>query len=172
MNTKNSIAYTKRAGLIKIGIDMHLRNYRVVRQIDQSHPQPRTEVSAGGIFQWLDKQRQLAERVVVCYEAGCFGYEPARRMQAMGVEVYVIAPQNWDEQGKGQVNDKHDAQVMCRRLSEYLGGHRQGAEHRAHSLAARRRRGGPGGGCASNCSASCGGCKRWGAVSYCKGRWR
>jgi hypothetical protein len=27
----------------------------------------------------------------------------------MGVEVYVIAPQNWDEQGKGQVNDKHDA---------------------------------------------------------------
>ena len=59
----------------------------------------------------------------MCYEAGCFGYEPARRMQAMGVEVYVIAAQNWDEQGKGQVNDKHDAQVMCRRLSEYLGGH-------------------------------------------------
>ena len=73
----------------------------------------------------VGQQRELAERVVVCYEAGCFGYEPARRMQAMGVEVYVIAPQNWDEQGKGQVNDKHDAQVMCRRLSEYLGGHRK-----------------------------------------------
>ena len=43
----------------------------------------------------------------------------------MGVEVYVIAPQNWDEQGKGQVNDKHDAQVMCRRLSEYFDGHRK-----------------------------------------------
>ena len=52
-----------------------------------------------------------------------FGYEPARRMQGLGVEVYVIAPQNWDEQGKRQVNDKHDALVMCRRLSEYLGGH-------------------------------------------------
>ena len=35
----------------------------------------------------------------------------------------MIAPQNWDEQGKRQVNDKHDAQVMCRRLSEYLAGH-------------------------------------------------
>jgi transposase len=46
-------------------------------------------------------------------------------MQAMGVEVYVIAPQNWDEQGKRQVNDKHDAQVMCRRLSEYLAGHQK-----------------------------------------------
>jgi transposase len=44
-------------------------------------------------------------------------------MQAIGVEVYVIAPQNWDEQGKRQVNDKHDALVMCRRLSEYLAGH-------------------------------------------------
>jgi transposase len=46
-------------------------------------------------------------------------------MQAMGAEVYVIAPQNWDEQGKRQVNDKFDAQVMCRRLSEYLAGHRK-----------------------------------------------
>ncbi len=59
----------------------------------------------------------------MCYEAGCFGYEPARRMQAMGVEVYVIAPQSWDEQGKRQVNDKWDAAVMCRRLSEYLDGY-------------------------------------------------
>jgi transposase len=47
-------------------------------------------------------------------------------MQALGVEVEVIAPQNWDEQGKGQVNDKHDAQVMSRGLSEYLCGHSKG----------------------------------------------
>ena len=39
-------------------------------------------------------------------------------MEAMGVEVYGIAAQNGDEQGKHQVNDNHDAQVMCRRLSE------------------------------------------------------
>jgi hypothetical protein len=44
-------------------------------------------------------------------------------MQGLGVEVEVIAPQDWDEQGKRQVNDKHDALVMCRRLSEYLAGH-------------------------------------------------
>ena len=37
----------------------------------------------------------------------------------------MIAPQDWDEQGKRQVNDKHDALVMCRRLSEYLAGHHQ-----------------------------------------------
>ena len=67
--------------------------------------------------------------MVVCYEAGCFGYEPARRMQGLGVEVYVIAPQDWDEQGKRQVNDQHDALVMCRRLGEYLAGH-----HKALSI--------------------------------------
>jgi transposase len=111
--------------LIKIAIDMHLRNYRVVRQIDHSSPQPAQKFTPEGFYLWLEKQRGLAERVVVCYEAGCFGYEPARRMQGLGVEVYVIAPQNWDEQGKRQVNDKHDAQVMCRRLSEYLCGHRK-----------------------------------------------
>ena len=105
------------------------RNYRVVRQIESSGPQPAQKFAPEGFYGWLEKQRGLAERVVVCYEAGCFGYEPARRMEAMGVEVHVIAPQNWDEQGKRQVNDKHDALVMCRRLSEYLAGH-----HKALSI--------------------------------------
>ena len=114
---------------------MHLRNYRVVRQIDHSQPQPAQKFNPEAFCGWLEKQRALAERVVVCYEAGCFGYEPARRMQAMGVEVYVIAPQNWDEQGKRQVNDKHDAQVMCRRLERIPRWASQGAEHRADSLA-------------------------------------
>jgi transposase len=113
----------KKESLIKIAIDMHLKNFRVVRQIDQSQPQPTQKFRPELFFGWLEKQRGLAERVVVCYEAGCFGYEPAREMAAMGVEVYVIAPQNWDEQGKRQVHDKHDAQVMSRRLSEYLCGH-------------------------------------------------
>ena len=97
----------------------------MVRQIDYSQPQPAQRFHPEVFCGWLAKQQGIAERVVVCYEAGCFGYERARRMQAMGVEVYAIASQNWDEQGKGQVNDKHDAQVMCRRLSEYLGGHRK-----------------------------------------------
>jgi transposase len=115
----------QKARLIKIAIDMHLSNYRVVRQLDHSRPQPAARLTPEEFYLWLEKQRGLGERVVVSYEAGCFGYEPARRMQRMGVEVCVIAPQNWDEQGKRQVNDKHDALVMCRRLSEYLCGHRK-----------------------------------------------
>lgn len=109
----------------KIAIDMHGRSYRVVRQIDQSAPQPAQKLEPGKFFDFLAKELERSEKVTVCYEAGCFGYEPARRMQKLGAEVLVIAPQNWDEQGKKQVNDKLDAQVMCRRLNEYLNGHRK-----------------------------------------------
>jgi hypothetical protein len=140
----------KKAGLIKIAIDMHRRNYRVVRQIDHSDPQPAQKFKPEGFSLWLGKQLGLAEQVVVSYEAGCFGYEPARRMAAMGAKVYVIAPQNWDEQGKRQVNDKHDALVMCRRLSEYLALAPQGAEPSCAFPRGRRRRAGHAGGCASN----------------------
>ena len=130
MNKQTEIEIvSKKFSLIKIAIDMHLRNYRVVRQIESSSPQPAQRFAPEAFYGWLEKQLGLGERVVVCYEAGCFGYEPARRMQGLGVEVYVIAPQNWDEQGKRQVNDKHDALVMCRRLSEYLTGH-----HKALSI--------------------------------------
>jgi transposase len=125
MNTSNEANIENEVQLIKIAIDMHLKSYRVVRQLDHSMVQPAQRFEPKRFYRWLEKQKGEADRIAVCYEAGCFGYEPARRMQAMGVEVYVIAPQNWDEQGKRQVNDKHDAAVMCRRLSEYLDGHRK-----------------------------------------------
>jgi len=103
---------------------MHLRNYRVVRQLGHCAPQPPQKFEPKKFEKWLEPQIKKGQRVVVCYEAGCFGYEPARRMQRMGAEVFVIAPQDWDEQRKKQVNDKWDAQVMCRRLSQYLDGDR------------------------------------------------
>ena len=72
----------------------------------------------------------------------------------------MIAPQNWDEQGKRQVNDKHDALVMCRRLSEYLAGH-----HKALSIvripSRRRKPDARRGVCASNYAGRSGGCRRW-----------
>lgn len=121
----NSKTVTPRNKISKIAIDMHRGSYRTVRQIDESAPQPAQKFEPGKFTSWLGKELERSEQVVVCYEAGCFGYEPARRMQKMGATVYVIAPQNWDEQGKKQVNDKLDAQVMSRRLNEYLGGHRK-----------------------------------------------
>src|SRR5450432_3227091 len=108
----------KKGNLIKIAIDMHLKSFLVVRQMDHSSVQPGQRFEPARFYRWLEKEKVKAEGIAVCYEAGCFGYEPARRMEAMGAEVYVVAPQNWDEQGNRQFNDKWDAAVMCRRLSE------------------------------------------------------
>ena len=123
MKQQNNDSLENRVQLIKIAIDMQLKSFRVVRQMDHALVQPAQRFEPARFYHWLEKEKQKAERVAVCYEAGCFGYEPARRMQGMGIEVYVIAPQSWDEQRKRQVNDKVDAAVMCRRLSEYLDGH-------------------------------------------------
>ncbi len=125
MNTKQQPKIEPKPSLIKIAIDMHLKSFRVVRQIEYSAPQPAQKFSPEKFYAWLGKQIAGAGAVVVCYEAGCFGYEPARRMQKMGANALVIAPQNWDKQGKRQVNDQSDAQVMCRRLSDYLCGHKR-----------------------------------------------
>ena len=119
MNT-NIPTVENQIDIIKIAIDMHLKSYRGVRQLDFSAPPPAQRFEPAKFYPWLQKQIAHARRVGVCYEAGCFGYEPARRMQKLGAEVLVIAPQDWDEQGKGQVNDQLDASVMCRRLSDYL----------------------------------------------------
>jgi len=56
----------KKASVIKIAIDMHLRNYRAVRQIENSRPQPAQKFAPEAFYGWLEKQRGLAERVVVC----------------------------------------------------------------------------------------------------------
>ena len=54
-------------------------------------------------------------------------------MQAMGVEVYVRAPQNWDEQGKGQVNDNDEARDQRRsRIENYTSGDNGQQENRPH----------------------------------------
>jgi len=125
MNKQTESRVENKVELSKIAIDMHLKHYRVVRQHDHGPVQPAQRFEPAKFHQWVEKEKQRARRVAVCYEAGCFGYEPARRLQAKGTEVYVIAPQSWDEAGKGQVNDKWDAAVMCRRLSDYLDGHKK-----------------------------------------------
>jgi transposase len=112
------------SGAIKVAIDMHLRSYSVVRQIGHQAPQPAQRFAPKDFEQWLQKQLAQGGPVAVCYEAGCFGYEPARRFEKMGARVYVIAPEDWDERKKKQVNDKFDARVMCRRLKDYLCGER------------------------------------------------
>jgi hypothetical protein len=50
----------KKVCLIKIAIAMHLRNYRVVRQIESSKPQPAQRFAPEGILWLAGKARGLS----------------------------------------------------------------------------------------------------------------
>lgn len=114
----------KKANAIKLGIDVHARQYVVVRQIDHATPQPAQRFTPEEFLRWAAKQQQLGEKVYACYEAGYFGYGLYRQLKAMGVECYVVCPQNWDERGTKMKNDQRDALQLEIRLDRYVCGNR------------------------------------------------
>ena len=81
MKQNDHYSVEKKVQLIKIAIDMHLKSFRVVRQMDHTAVQPAQRFEPLRFYQWLEKEKAKVQRMAVCYEAGCFGYEPARRMQ-------------------------------------------------------------------------------------------
>jgi hypothetical protein len=89
-----------KAKTIKLGIDVHLERYVVVRLIDGGTAQPPQRFGPMEFLLWVAKQLMLAEKVFTCYEAGPFGYNLHRKLEKMGVTNYVVRPRDWDEYGK------------------------------------------------------------------------
>jgi len=108
--------------VIKLGIDVHLDRYVVVRQIDGGAPQPPQRFSPSQFLDWAQKQRALAQQVYSCYEAGPFGYSLHRKLEALGLTNYVVRPRDWDEYGQKVKTDKRDAKAMVLSLDRYISG--------------------------------------------------
>jgi hypothetical protein len=108
--------------VIKLGIDVHLDRYVVVRQIDGGAPQPPQRFSPTQFLAWAKKQTALARQVYSCYEAGPFGYRLHRQLKDLGITNYVIRPRDWDEYGKKVKTDKRDAKQMVLNLDRYVAG--------------------------------------------------
>jgi transposase len=112
------------AKVILLGLDVHAESITVVRQIDGGMPQPAQKFSWAGLLDWVRWQRELAEEVWSCYEAGPFGYVLHRQLEALGVRNLVVCPQSWDELSTGVKTDKSDARALCVRLGLYAAGNR------------------------------------------------
>jgi len=112
----------KHATLIKLGVDAHADDYWVVRQIENGPLQPPQRMSFEKFLRWAEKQRTLADRVVACYEAGTFGFYPARELIQRGVECLVMVPIKLDEGNTRVSNDRLDARRIAVRLDRYLSG--------------------------------------------------
>jgi hypothetical protein len=76
--------------VIKLGIDVHLARYVVVRQIEGGAPQPPQRFSPRQFLEWAKKQTALAKQVYSCYEAGPFGYRLHRKLKELGITNYVV----------------------------------------------------------------------------------
>ena len=111
--------------VIKLGIDVHLDRYVVVRQIDGGAPQPPQRFSPRQFLEWAKKQRALAQQVYSCYEAGPFGYCLHRKLKELGITNYVVRPRDWDEYGKKVKTDKRDAKEMVLNLDRYVAGNQE-----------------------------------------------
>ena len=108
--------------LLKVGIDMHSDRYVIVCQEGSLPLKSAQRFTPEGFFNWISKQRERCERIVTCYEAGCFGYVAHRRLQEMGIENLVVRPRDWDEYGQKVKTDARDARELCGCLDRYLGG--------------------------------------------------
>lgn len=113
------------ARCIKLGIDVHLHKYVVVRMIDGLTPQPAQRFSPEGFLAWVQKQLSLAEQVCTAYEAGPLGYTLHRQLEQAGIKNVVVRPRDWDEYGKKVKTDKRDAKELVLALDRYLEGNRE-----------------------------------------------
>ena len=75
-----------KAEVIKLGIDIHQRQYVVVQQVEGEAPKAPQKFTPEAFLRQAAKLKQRANRVVSCYEAGCFGYVLHRQLESMGIE--------------------------------------------------------------------------------------
>ena len=88
-----------------LGLDVHLKQITVVRQIDHSLPQPAQRFDQAGLLAWVEKMIAQGAEVWSCYEAGCFGYVLHRALTERGVTNLVVAPEAWNPRKKTYPRD-------------------------------------------------------------------
>ena len=105
--------------LVLLGLDVHLKQITVVRQIDHSLPQPAQRFDQDRLLAWVEKMLGQGAEVWTCYEAGCFGYVLHRALAQRGAHNLVVTPEQLNGRNK---TDKRDARELCLRLERYQGG--------------------------------------------------
>ncbi len=113
---------SKQYQTIKLGIDWHAEQYRVVRIIDNAGPEPAQRFCPRDFLDWAKKQLGLAQKVYTCYEAGAGGFVLHRQLSELGVINYVVAPRDLDRDHKGVQNDSTDARELASDLDRFVRG--------------------------------------------------
>lgn len=91
-----------------MGIDQDKKFNTITRIIDCCSPQPAQKITWNQLWAFVAKQLTLGQKVHAVYEAGAFGFGPARKLLAMGVDCYVVHPEKLDPRHKRVQTDKLD----------------------------------------------------------------
>ncbi|OIQ68082.1 transposase IS116/IS110/IS902 family protein [mine drainage metagenome] len=105
-----------------MGMDVHAEQITICRRIEGQLSQPAQRMSWEGAIEWIRRHVQAGAKVYSCYEAGPCGYGLHRQLAALGVTDYVVAPERLDRSGSRVKTDHRDAEQLCSRLNQYLGG--------------------------------------------------
>jgi transposase len=120
---ESAVGKVKLSGsVIKLGLDIHAKQYVVVAQYDQLLPKAARRFWPGQFVPWVESLLRQGHTVHVVYEACGFGFGLYRQLRAAGAQCYVIAPRKLDEQRTRVKTDPRDATTLCQRLSRYLEG--------------------------------------------------
>ena len=127
MNKKPTTPTSKKqdkatAEVLKIGIDVHKKQYVFVCQYDGQSPKSPQKMDPDKFLTWIGKQAEQVGEIHTCYEAGCFGFVLHRKLEAIGVKNLVVRPRDWDEYGSKVKTDSRDARELCGCLDRYLAG--------------------------------------------------
>lgn len=107
--------------VVKLGMDVHLRQITVCRQLGDRTPQPPQVFTKERLLVWVRKMVEAGAVVHSCYEAGVMGYPLHRELVAMGVKNIVVAPQKLAGTRR-QKTDALDARALLERLDRWVRG--------------------------------------------------
>jgi transposase len=133
---------------VYLGVDLHKESISVTRIIDQSTPQPAQRFIWETFWRFIEKQKSLAKKVYVVYEAGAFGFWVCRRLKSMGLECFVAHPEKLDPGHKRVQTDRLDSRHLADKLQRYVWGNHKAMvavyvpteQEEQHRMQARHRR--------------------------------
>lgn len=124
-NTDTKVVSPQTKPLLKIGMDVHVREHVIAFQVDGSAPKPVQRFDQAGLLRWLAKKLAEGFAIVTCYEAGPLGYVLHRKLTELGITNHVIRPRNWDDHAKRVKTDRSDARALLSALDRFLAGNTQ-----------------------------------------------
>jgi len=107
--------------LLKLGLDVDLRQITVTVQSDHQHPKPAQSFSVARLVAWVREKVQAGDTVWTVYESCGFGYTLHYQLVQAGAHSLVISPVRLHPQRRRK-NDRLDSRALCLRLARYLDG--------------------------------------------------